>query len=70
MELIRLEEYVMQLEQERGFADQNVLEKCLLMEEETGEFFKAIRKSVSLKTDVNSTIGTLKEESNKQVEWR
>lgn len=56
------QEYVIQLEQERGFADQNAIEKCLLMGEEMGELFKAVRKSVSLKTDVNSTIGSVKEE--------
>jgi NTP pyrophosphatase (non-canonical NTP hydrolase) len=54
--------YVKQLELDRGFADQNALEKCLLMGEEMGELFKAVRKSVSLKTDVNSTIGSVKEE--------
>ena len=56
------QEYVKQLELERGFADQTAIEKCLLMGEEMGELFKAVRKSVSLKTDVNSTIGSVKEE--------
>jgi NTP pyrophosphatase (non-canonical NTP hydrolase) len=54
--------YVKQLELDRGFTDQNALEKCLLMGEEMGELFKAVRKSLSLKTDVNSTIGSVKEE--------
>ena len=56
------QEYVIQLEQERGFADQSALEKCLLMGEEMGELFKVVRESLSLKTDVNSPIGSVKEE--------
>lgn len=41
---------------------QTVLDKCLLLGEEVGELFKAIRKATNLKTDVNSNIGTVKEE--------
>ncbi len=54
--------YVNELEHERGFIDQNVLEKCLLLGEETGELFKAVRKAIKLKTDVNATVGSVKEE--------
>lgn len=54
--------YVIELEYERGFTDQNVIEKCLLLGEEMGELFKAVRKSMKLKTDVNANIGTVKEE--------
>ena len=60
--LADFQEYVKQLEVERGFADQTALEKCLLMGEEMGELFKAVRKSLKLKTDVNSSIGSVKEE--------
>lgn len=56
------QEYVKQLELDRGFADQTALEKCLLLGEEVGELFKAVRKSMKLKTDVNSNIGSVKEE--------
>lgn len=60
--LADFQEYVNQLEIDRGFADQNALEKCLLMGEGMGELFKAVRKSLSLKMDVNSTTGPVKEE--------
>lgn len=56
------QEYVKLLELQRGFADQTVLEKCLLLGEEMGELFKAIRKAEKLKMDVNSTSGSVKEE--------
>lgn len=56
------QEYVKELELQRGFDDQNALEKCLLLGEEMGELFKAIRKAMNLKTDINSNIGSVKEE--------
>ncbi len=43
-----LQRYVEQLENERGFAGQTVLHKCLLMGEEVGELFKAVRKHEGL----------------------
>jgi len=46
--------YVKELEIERGFDDQTVIEKCLLLGEEIGELFKAVRKSEKLKIDKNS----------------
>lgn len=36
--------YVTELEKERGFSQEPVLQKCLLLGEEIGELFKAIRK--------------------------
>lgn len=56
------QEYVKKLEDERGFTQQNAIEKCLLLGEETGELFKAVRKTVKLKTDVNANIGSIDEE--------
>ncbi len=56
------QEYVKELEEQRGFADQGVLDKCLLLGEETGELFKAIRKTLKLKTDINANIGSVSEE--------
>jgi len=56
------QEYVNRLESERGFMQQNAIEKCLLLGEEMGELFKAVRKTVKLKTDVNATIGPIDEE--------
>ena len=58
-----IQEYVNQLERERGFAEQNPLQKCLLLGEEVGELFKAVRKYDSnLRIDSNSKIGTIEEE--------
>jgi len=54
--------YVKELEQNRGFADQNVIEKCLMLGEEIGELFKAIRKEEKIKIDNNSKIGSIDEE--------
>lgn len=56
------QEYVKKLEAERGFTQQSAIEKCLLLGEETGELFKAVRKTVKLKTDVNATISSIDEE--------
>ena len=54
--------YVARLEIERGFADQSVRDKCLLLGEEIGELFKAVRKSEGLKIDDTSHFGTVSEE--------
>lgn len=53
-ELESLQQYVKELELERGFDHQTVIEKCLLLGEEVGELFKAIRKSENIKIDTNS----------------
>ncbi len=60
--LVDYQEYVKELEIQRGFANQNALEKCLLLGEEMGELFKSIRKATNLKTDINSNIGSINEE--------
>lgn len=54
--------YVIELEKQRGFSEQTAIEKCLLMGEEMGELFKAVRKAVKIKTDVNSNVGSVSEE--------
>ena len=46
--------YVAKLETERGFADQSVRDKCLLLGEEIGELFKSVRKTEGLKTQKNT----------------
>ena len=56
------QDYVVTLEIQRGFADQNVIEKCLLLGEEMGELFKSVRKTSKLKTDINAKIGSVSEE--------
>ena len=57
-----IQEYVKDLERERGFARDPVLQRCLLLGEETGELFKAIRKSEGLKIDDNSVFTSVEEE--------
>ena len=56
------QEYVSQLEIERGFEKQNVLQKCLMLGEEIGELFKAVRKKEKIKVDQNSKFGSIDEE--------
>lgn len=50
------QKYVTELETERGFSAQTTIEKCLLLGEEVGELFKAIRKSEGLSIDSNSNV--------------
>lgn len=52
--LKNLQKYVNELEHERGFIQQTIIEKCLLMGEELGELFKAIRKTENISTDHHS----------------
>ena len=40
--LADFQKYVSELEIERGFSDQSIIDKCLLMGEEVGEHFKAV----------------------------
>ena len=54
--------YVARLEIERGFEDQSARDKCLLLGEEIGELFKAVRKGEGLKVDTSSQFGTVSEE--------
>ena len=44
--LADLQRYVAEMEVERGFAEQSTLQKCLLLGEEVGELFKAVRETV------------------------
>jgi NTP pyrophosphatase (non-canonical NTP hydrolase) len=48
------QKYVAELEVERNFMEQSVIEKCLLLGEEVGELFKSIRKKEGLNIDINS----------------
>lgn len=60
--LSNLQKYVRELEHERGFIDQSVIQKCLLLGEEVGELFKAIRKTEKISTDKNSQTHIVGEE--------
>jgi NTP pyrophosphatase (non-canonical NTP hydrolase) len=62
MTLSALQTYVAQCEVERGFANQTSTEKCLLLGEEVGELFRAVRRQVGLATDPQSKIAEVGEE--------
>ena len=51
LSLTELQRYVEWLESDRGFDQQTILDKCLLLGEEVGELFKAVRKSSGLAVD-------------------
>lgn len=55
------QKYVLDLENERGFT-KDVLKNCLMLGEEVGELFKAIRKGTNLQIDHNSKFGSIDEE--------
>ena len=57
-----LQKYVIDLEKERGFSDQTALQKCLMLGEEVGELFKAVRKQQNIKVDQNSKFSSIEEE--------
>lgn len=50
------QKYVKELEKERGFITQTKIEKCLLLGEEVGELYKAVRKSENILIDNNSEV--------------
>jgi NTP pyrophosphatase (non-canonical NTP hydrolase) len=60
--LNEIQRYVADMERERGFTDRTVLDQCLLLGEEVGELFKAVRKHEQLPVDVGSIVGTVDEE--------
>jgi NTP pyrophosphatase (non-canonical NTP hydrolase) len=56
------QKYVTGLEHERGFITQTTIDKCLLLGEEVGELFKAVRKSEGLLVDSNSVFTEIGDE--------
>jgi NTP pyrophosphatase (non-canonical NTP hydrolase) len=60
--LKEFQNYVAELEIERGFAHQTIIDKCLLLGEEVGELFKAVRKSEGLAVDENSSFTEIGDE--------
>lgn len=60
--LTDIQKYVAELERERGFAHQEVIQKCLMLGEEVGELFKAIRKQEKMSIDSNSKSFSVQEE--------
>jgi NTP pyrophosphatase (non-canonical NTP hydrolase) len=57
-----IQDYVSDMERERGFAEQGPVHKCLMLGEEIGELFKAVRKAERLGIDENSAVGSIREE--------
>lgn len=52
--LADIQQYVIDLEKERGFTKHTALEQCLLLMEEMGELAKCVRKSsTTMGTDTN-----------------
>ncbi|MFA6513771.1 MAG: MazG nucleotide pyrophosphohydrolase domain-containing protein [Patescibacteria group bacterium] len=60
--LKEIQAYVKELETERGFTDVSTIQNCLLLGEEVGELFKAVRKTEKMKTDLNSSFTSVEEE--------
>lgn len=60
--LADLQMYVRELEAERGFTAQTPVEKCLLMGEEVGELFKAVRKAEGIVIEPGARVGGIGEE--------
>ncbi|MFY1634550.1 MazG nucleotide pyrophosphohydrolase domain-containing protein [Solwaraspora sp. WMMB335] len=57
-----LQRYVSEMEKDRGFADRSAVDQCLLLGEEVGELFKAVRKQERLSIEATSIVGTVDEE--------
>jgi NTP pyrophosphatase (non-canonical NTP hydrolase) len=57
-----VQRYVALMEEERGFSQRDVISQCLLLGEEVGELFKAVRKQQNMRVDPNSQIGSVEEE--------
>ncbi|GIG69945.1 MazG nucleotide pyrophosphohydrolase domain-containing protein [Phytomonospora endophytica] len=60
--LAELQRHVETFEAERGFDRKGVIEQCLLLAEEVGELFKAVRRRERLAVDPESAIGGVDEE--------
>ena len=58
-----IQEYVREIERERGFdTTTSNVQSCLQLGEEIGELFKAVRKAEKMRVDERSAIGTIDEE--------
>jgi len=57
-----LQKHAWQIEKECGHDADDVKNKCLLLGEEVGELFKAVRKYQGLRIDKKSKVGGLDEE--------
>ncbi len=58
-----VQEYVRQIEKDRGFDKTTTnIQSCLQLGEEIGELFKAVRKAEKMRVDEKSAIGSIDEE--------
>lgn len=57
-----IQNYVIKLEKERGFYKNDLNKEIFLLEEEIGEFLKAIRKKTRIKADHDPKFGSVDEE--------
>jgi NTP pyrophosphatase (non-canonical NTP hydrolase) len=57
-----VQDYVRKLEEERGFAGNTLQQEALLLGEEVGELFKALRKQQNMAIDAKSVVGGVDEE--------
>lgn len=62
LSLAQLQKYVAQTERARGFDAESAIQKCLMLGEEVGELFKAVRVSAGLKTDPASEVKQVADE--------
>ncbi len=60
--LADIQEYVSKLEAERGFEGNTLQQSALLLGEEIGELFKALRKAQKMSLDKKSSVGSVDEE--------
>lgn len=60
--LRQLQDYIEGEAKRRGFGGQTALQKCLILGEEVGELFKAIRKEEKMPIGRHSKVGTVSEE--------
>ncbi len=58
----QLQRYIEREAKRRGFGHQTPLQKCLILGEEMGELFKAIRKEEKMPIGEHSKVGTISEE--------
>jgi NTP pyrophosphatase (non-canonical NTP hydrolase) len=58
----QLQRYIEREAKKRGFGDQTPLQKCLILGEEVGELFKAVRKEEKMPIGEHSKVGTISEE--------
>jgi NTP pyrophosphatase (non-canonical NTP hydrolase) len=58
----QLQRYIEGEAKKRGFGDQTALQKCLILGEEVGELFKAVRKEEKMPIGAHSKVGTISEE--------